>query len=561
LEVFTISSLVDFLLPDCPGLQLVHLVVLDQQVLLLLKTTNPIGLCPYCQTPSERVHCYYNRTLADLAWADWQVKLQIKVRRFVCLNATCSHTTFAERLGCEIKAYARRTKRCEERLRQLALALGAEAGARLAREFGLPISPDTLLRLTRATPLTSKPTPRVLGVDDFALRKGAKYGTILLDLERGWVVELLADRETKTFASWLQAHPGIEIISRDRASGYAEAARVAAPQAIQVADRFHLHQNLTQTLERIMRRYYPSLAKLVTAPLTLPQTKIGAQITTPGEVPTEMAAGSVDMPLKRWEAEKELSQQRRMIVYEQATTLYEQGYNQTEIAKRLSISPRRVGQYLKGPPTPPVYKPRPTKLDPYKPYLKRRFYEEGCHNSLQLLREINEQGYHGSSSVLTNYVTQLRAQGGVELATGKTRTQAKPLREGLATPRQLAWWFVLPRKRLSANQRQKLAHLRGSEAKLGEIYQLSQAFVALLHSGSDRGLTRWLAAVERSGVSELLSFGKGLRRDEAAVRAGLRLSFSQGLTEGKINRLKLIKRQGYGRASFDLLRIKVLAVA
>jgi hypothetical protein len=268
------------------------------------------------------------------------------------------------------------------------------------------------------------------------------------------------------------------------------------------------------------------------------------------------------LPLQRHEADKQVSQQRRMAIYEHVLLLYEQGSNQTEIAAQLHMSRKRVRECMKGPPSPPLYKQRSTKLAPYKAYLKLRFAEDGRGNSLQLYREVCTRGYDGCCSVVTNYVTQLRQQAGVTAGTGVHQsTQPKPLQEDLPAPSQIRWWFVLPVERLTTKQQAQLAQLCQGDAAFALIYQLVQAFIGLLHQKTDQGLTGWLEKAQQSSVAELISFSNGLVRDEAAVRAGLRLNWSQGQVEGAVNRLKLIKRSMYGRAKFDLLRIRVLSAA
>lgn len=515
-----------------------------QQLVLGVNSTSLLASCPVCQTSSRQVHSYYTRTIEDLCWADRQVRLELHVRRFVCSNTACSRRTFAEQFGEQIKAYARRTKRCASQLQTIGLMLGGNAGARLAEALGIPVSSDTLLRLVRATEVPERSTPEVLGVDDFALRKGVKYGTILLDLERQCLIDLLPDREKATVATWLKSHPGVKMVSRDRGGAYAEAAREAAPEAIQIADRFHLSQNAGEMIVRIMRRNYDRVKEIL------------------GETPQSAKPIDQSLPLQRHEADKQVSQQRRMAVYEHVILLYEQGRSQTEIAAQLHMSRKRIREFLKGPPSPPVYKQRSTKLAPYKAYLKQRFAEDGRGNSLQFYREVCSQGYDGCCSVITSYVTQLRQLAGTVAGTGvHQRTQPKPLNDTLPAPSQIRWWFLLPVERLTAKQQAQLLLLCQGEAAFSVSYQLVQAFIALLHQKTDQGLTEWLDQAQKSAVAELVSFAKGLVRDEAAVRAGLSLKWSQGQVEGAVNRLKLIKRSMYGRAKFDLLRIRVLYAA
>src|SRR2546428_5128230 len=249
------------LLPDATTLRLEACEVDDTtaQITLRVQSTQISAPCPLCATPARRIHSDYGRTLADLPWAQYRVSLQLRVRKWFCHKRSCPRRIFTERLPTVAAPWARRTLRLAQRLIALGVALGGKAGVRLGHAWDVRVSRNTLLRLLRRQPEPEAPTPRVLGVDDWALRKGHTYGTILVDLERREPVALLPERTAAPVAQWLRVHPGVEVIARDRASAYAEGAKQGAPQATQVADRFHLLQNLREALEAVLTTHAQAL--------------------------------------------------------------------------------------------------------------------------------------------------------------------------------------------------------------------------------------------------------------------------------------------------------------
>jgi transposase len=244
------------LLPDPTCLHLLQLEAEGRMITATVTTTAPQARCPLCACSSEKVHSRYIRVLADLPWMSCAVRLELHARRFFCLNPDCQRKIFVERLPHVVAPYAHQTLRLAEVFTLIGFALGGEAGKRLVAGMGLSSSPDSLLRLIHTAQNPSHPTPRVLGIDDFSFRRRISFGTILIDLEKRVPVDLLPDREAETLKKWLIAHPGVEIISRDRGGDYAKGAKEGAPDAKQTADRWHILKNLSET----MQNFAPSKA-------------------------------------------------------------------------------------------------------------------------------------------------------------------------------------------------------------------------------------------------------------------------------------------------------------
>ena len=547
------------------------------------------------------MHSHYTRRIADLPWADLTIELLLQVRRFYCTNQKCRRRTFAQRLGAAIPPYARKTQRRTNQLQVLGLALGGEAGARMAKNLKIPTSPDTILNLVRQLPQPAPDKVTVVGVDDFSFRRGRNFGTILVDLETHKVIDLLPDIKMETVSEWLNEHPEIEIISRDRASAFAEAGRMAAPQAVQIADRFHVSVNLWEACESLIKANYPTIRQILgsqsgefSSPViqdtlgkelaleadptqpspTQPQSQSQQLIEEPVPAPNPTIVRERPQGLGQLkafdlrevvafnsrESKKQETYSRRLAIYQQVVELQERGFSQTEIAQKLGISPTQVRRYLKGAPVKGGGVQRKTKLDLYKAYLKRRYFEDHFDNVKELWREIQSQGYSGGYSGVSTYLVQLKFEQGAKELTGKPVTKrVKPLTEPLPSIRRLSWSIFLAPHRLKERESDQLSLILQGEPKLFRGYTLIQQFRKLMAQRTDVGLSQWLDEVEASELEGLKSFGRGVRRDEAAVRAGLKSRWwSQGPVEGFVNKLKLIKRSMFGRASFGLLRTRVL---
>jgi transposase len=548
------------LIPDPCRLHLEVLRSDDQHITMLVCTTDRTARCPLCSVPSSRIHSRYVRTLADLPWNGIPVRLRLTVRRFRCRTDTCDRRIFTERLPGIVAPYARRTARCAEALELIGFIVGGEAGARLLVRLGMRGSPDTVLRAVRAATIAGGQTPRVLGIDDFAFRRGHRYGTILVDLERHRVVDLLPDRKPETVVAWLEEHGSPEIISRDRGGGYAEAASRGAPDAAQVADRFHLTKNLVESLETFFLRKRSTL-KRVRAVLVDERAPPEEE-----ELPRDtIYQGKRKSPQNWQQRAEEASAARhveRVATYEAIRALHGKGADMAHIARTVGVSRRTVYRYTRmdGPPERARPGPRPGNrvLAPYEPYLLQR-WKEGCHNGVKLWHEIQEQGFAYSVTNVSRFLAHLRREGKPPHPVGKRGAAISSSQP--PTARRVAFLTIAQGDDLEEEDRAYLERLRAEDASVEQVYQLVQDFMQVLRNRRGERLDDWIEHAKDSGIDELRRFAIGLCGDHAAVQAGLTLIWSNGQVEGHVNRLKLLKRQMYGRANFDLLRQRVLRAA
>ena len=419
------------------------------------------------------------------------------------------------------------------------MALGGEAGASLARHFGWTISPDTLIRIIKNVRVPTISSPRYLGVDDFAFRKGQTYGTVIVDLERHKVIDLLPDRKSETLAEWLKKYPDIQIISRDRAGAYAEGSRAGAPQAVQVADRWHLLKNLGDAIERILTLSQASIKK--------------ATELTQGNHPVLVRPVNPVSDTGRLPQAESLRQERLRVKrghYNQARALSGKGMSVENVAKMMGKNQKTIRKYLNTPvPETNRRGPRRKAIDRYSHDI-----EKGLRTGLntgEILENLKARGYSGSLRTLQRWIKSSRPR--------KKRNAHTRIPFEMPSPRKLKLWMVKEPEDLEEIQKTFLENLYHVDPKLKTTATLSQSFSSvLLNEKKESAWHHWRQCVEKSGHPIFKSFIKGLLRDEKAVLAAIVTNWSNGQTEGQVNKIKTIKRQMYGRGSFELLRKKVL---
>jgi transposase len=441
--------------------------------------------------------------------------------------------------------------------------------ARIAQRQGMPVSPATILRLVRRTRVAERATPTLLGVDEWAYRKRLDFKTILVDLSTNRPLELLPDASATTFASWLQTHPGVEVIARDRAGTFAEGARQGAPDAVQVADRFHLMQNLRTAIEEILKQMV-EVRRVAAEVLAEQATQLQLSAATAISGDDEVANTPLPLPDLRRARDpyrKRVQEQRRALRlarYEQALALHQAGALQQEIAERLNITRATVSRYLKATAFPEraPYPRLESKLDPYRTYLSDR-WAAGEINGRQLWQELQEQGFTGSLMSVMRWAArqQLLSPPDPSSRRGRNQQVRQAQSEQAVAPlrtRRVAWWLLRRPETLSTGHQAVLTRMEQASPAFGRLYRLTVQFTEMLRKRQVEQLRPWLETAQASDLKELKSLAEGMERDYAAVEAALRLPYSTGPVEGNINRLKLIKRSGYGRAGFDLLRLRVL---
>jgi len=627
---------------------------LSAKVVISAHRTTTTSTCPDCHKCAHRVHGHYPRNPIDLPICGISVQLTLTVRRFCCDNRRCRRTTFAESLEAILPRYARRTHRLAFVQQQVAFELGGRAGARLLAQMAMDTSRDTLIRMIRSAVCSNDSTPRVLGVDDWAFKKGQSYGTLLVDLETHQVVDLLPDRKAKSLAKWLAEHPGVEIISRDRGKEYIKGATDGAPKAIQVADRWHLLKNLREALERVFEAKPDCLlsaanpmpseseqpngvdgqtpmaignesskdglspeppsnsgSQRVAEPLTQGSSDRNQTATIPGDhddsighgqdlqshtqnVSKSTAAKADVAVLNRkpptsecqltacqglsqatevecsdtqqtdtqsmvtektqmaddGNPEKQTHKLKRFVAVKH---LQKQGLSQREIARRLNMNRRTVSKYISAVSC-PTYRlsiRRARLIDQYQSHIINRL-KQGCTNATVIFSQLQQQGFSGSYGTVARFVSEAKAAG--------SHSTHRPKLKKPWSPARVAWLLVKQEVELTDDEKNTLLQIKTVDLTVEVAHTLGQRFCDMIRHAEPKALMPWLEDVAQSSIPALKNFAKGIKADLSAVTNALGLPWSQGQTEGQVNRLKLIKRAMYGRANFDLLRKRVIGL-
>jgi len=528
------------LFPFPEGLEMTSISDTSEELLVSVTSHRASSPCPQCARPSSAIHSSYQRHPRDLPCVGRPIRLVFTVRKFFCRNPDCSRKVFVERLPDFIEASSRLTKRLRTAAQDIGFATCGKGGEQLSDKLGMGISDATLLWSLFLVPLPEIGQVRVVGVDDWSWRHGKRFGSILVNLETHKIVDLLADREAESVRRWLAAHPEVDVVSRDRGGVYIDGATLGAPQAIQVADRWHILSNLGDAVEEFLIRAHIRLedAGAVSEKKPVPDKPLSSFSATPA-----CQRKSQARLLRKWK------------LYERVQELHAVGMSLRKIGEELGLARNTVRKYFRQAPEPPLPTPRPlraSRLDPYEDYLLAR-WSQGERNAALLYREISERGYPGSATMVRAYIAHLR----MTTADGSPPRSRKE-HAAAVSPRALRWLLTRKREDLDQEEQTRLDHLLHLAPEVQAVHSLLQAFLSMVRKRKHQELRSWMEEALRSGIPELQSFVAGIERDYDAVHAALRLPWSQGVTEGKVNKLKTLKRVMYGRAGFALLRQRLL---
>jgi len=506
-----------------PGFEVVSALCDGAMTVITVRYSSRVSPCPGCGASSERVHSRYLRRLTDLPLAGRPVRLVVVARRFRCDAVLCGRRIFTERFNEGLLApWARRTGRLDYVVHHLGLALGGRPAASFARRLMLPVSNDTLLRVVRRRGCPAFTPPTVIGIDDWAWRRNQRYGTIICDLERRRPISLLPDREPATAQAWLAEQPQIAIVARDRGGGYALAVAKALPHATQVADRWHLMENASHAFLDAVRKSMRQVRAAISAATINPELLTAAERI------------QYEGYLRREDTNAAILKQAEM------------GASIKDVVRLTGHSRGLVRRVLRGQRS-DVFRVRESSLEQHLLWLDAQ-WAAGHRNSAELWRRLKVLGFRGSVRVVTEWATRRRRA---------EKADAESLHR-VPSARTIARLMTTSRDTLSKSETVTIAAIEHSVPLLVEAREVVAAFHAIIRKKAHADLNPWL---ERARASLVASFANGVTKDQAAVSAAITSSWSNGQTEGQITKLKLVKRQMYGRAKLDLLQARLIGAA
>lgn len=509
----------------------------SEEVLIYVESKQSNCLCPGCGLGSLKVHSYYNRVFKDLPVFSNKVRLFLRSRKFYCLEEHCQVKVFTERFADHFSPYKRRTARFDKVCLKLVLETSGRAAERIALDLGIDISDTSLLRLISEAPEPNITTPRALGVDDWAYKKGHRYGTVLVNLENRKIVDILYDREAATLEKWLKAHPGVTVISRDRYGKYIQGASNGAPDAIQVADRWHLLKNLSEATTKVMLREYSRLNKIFREEQTHAPLKEEA-IVRDQHIPNS--------------SDTEIRRQRFLELKE----LQAEGHSIKAMARHLKMHRQTIKKYMGMDTLPRKLYKNENIIESHFPYIKERLAKEPGVYLKTLWTELQEQGYKGAYSTFADALLYY----GIRIGK-KAKHKKGPMHHGsFFKPSKAAALFLMAEKKLTEVDRCFIKKICATSNQLSSTLSLIRSFRYLMRNKQGIKLKKWIKLAQGAGIKEIASFATGLLTDYSSIENSISLQWSNGPVEGNVNKLKTIKRQMYGRASFELLKKRLLLV-
>lgn len=528
---------------DMPMLNLNRIEHTSTTILINASIKSNRSRCPNCGKFSKKIHDHYIRTISDLPVFQYRTTIRLKTRKFKCGNSRCKQKVFSEQTPVILR-YSRRTNRVLKILESFAIELTGKLGSIISQQLFITVSSSTITRIAHNQQLSEIKQPRVLGVDDWAYRKGVSYGTVLIDMETSKPIDILPSREGKDLKKWLMRYNDVQIVTRDRSSSYSSAINEVCPDAVQVADRFHLLTNLSDALDTYFKSISGTISRLIKAKtnelLNLPEAEQKI-ISTAKE---QVIGFRIDQRLDKFNKVKELQAKGVPIL---------------RISRDIGISRGTVRSYFVQESLSPKSHSKSTNIELFTSHIVDRLNTRGFMIK-DIIKEIRELGFNGSQSQAYYNINAIRDNYKISTP-GFSQVQhtqipyVKPL-----SSRKLAKYigFCL-NDIIDPQERKYLQTLLDEMVELRIVRKLVQIFKTMLVRGRGN-IKRWIDFVLRSKykLTGLKTFARGLSRDIDAVKNGIEMRWSNGATEGHVNRIKSIKRQMYGRASFDLLRKKVI---